>query len=107
MTSKFNNTFDGIVQKTGAGTESFKRDIKKRLQKMWFITISNIVIALLNLLAIRNSWWPESDAFKVLAGFIFLLSAMLILMGLLGLFVVWFQGYTLNRMAEYNKKKNT
>ncbi|MDP3696831.1 MAG: hypothetical protein Q8R55_02250 [Candidatus Taylorbacteria bacterium] len=105
--NEFDSKLDEIVQRTGAGTAPFKKDVKKRLRTMWFITISNAVISLLNLLAIRNAWWPENDASRALAVFIFLLSAMLVLMGLIGLFLVWFQGYVYNKMAEHSKNKKS
>lgn len=105
--SEFNDKFDEIVQRTGAGTEVFKNDVKKRLKTVSITTLISVVTFLLNTLAIRYSWWPESDAFKALAGYIFLLSALLVVMGLLGLFIIWFQGYVYNKMAEYSKNKKS
>ena len=103
--TEFNNKVDEIVKKTGAGTNAFNENLSKRLRLALRITAINCIILLLSFLAILYSWWPESDAFKTLAGFIFLLSAASVVMGLLSIFVTWFSGYAYNKLAEHNNQR--
>ena len=103
--SEFDNKIDEIIQKTGAGTKTFRENLSNRLRLALKLTAINSVIFLLSFLAILYSWWPESDAFKILAGFIFLLSAASVVMGLLAIFVTWLSGYAYNKLAEQNQKR--
>lgn len=103
--TEFNDKVDEIVQRTGAGTDAFKENVNKRFRLILKITAINSVIFLLNFLAILYSLWP-GDAFKTLSGFIFLLSAATIVMGLVSLFIVWLSGYSYNKLAEYNQKRD-
>lgn len=103
--TEFDKKVDEIVERTGAGTDAFKDNVNKRFRLILKITAINSVIFLLNFLAILYSLWP-GDAFKTLAGFIFLLSAATIVMGLVGLFVVWLSGYAYNQLAERKKKRS-
>lgn len=102
--TEFNNKVDEIVQRTGAGTDAFKENVNKRFRFILKITAINFLIFLLNFLAILYSLWP-GDAFKTLAGFIFILSAATVVMGLVGLFIVWLSGYSYNKLAEYSKNR--
>lgn len=102
--SKFDEELDEIVKDTGAGTDEFKKDIRKRLKIAWLVTLSGVIVAGGNFIAILSSWWPESDAFTSLVAYIFVLSFLVIMMGILSLLAVWFQGYGLNKAADYQKK---
>lgn len=103
--TEFNDKVDEIVERTGAGTDAFKENVNKRFRLVLKITTINSVIFLLTFLTIRYSLWPENDAFKTLAGFIFLLSAATVIMGLVGLFVIWLSGYAYNKIAEHHQKR--
>ena len=105
--SEFNDKLDEIIRRTGAGTEAFKSNVRKRFRTVKTLTLVNTIIFLLSYLAIRNSWWPEGDAFKVLAGYILILLAMLIVISLLSLFTIWLIGHAYNKLAEYNNKKKS
>lgn len=102
---EFDNKVDEIVKRIGAGTDAFKENVNKRFRLILKITAINSVIFLLNALAIIYQLWP-GDAFKTLSGFIFLLSAATIVMSLVGLFVVWLQGYAYNKLAKHSQMRN-
>lgn len=102
--TEFDNKVDEIVQRTGAGTGAFRENVNKRFGLILKITAINSVIFLLNALAIIYQLWP-GDAFKTLSGFISLLSAVSVVMGMVGLFVVWLQGYAYNKLAEHSKRR--
>lgn len=102
--TEFDNKLDEMLEKTGAGTDAFKENVDKRFRLILKITVINSVVFFLNALAIIYKLWP-GDAFKTLSGFIFLLSAATIVMGLVGLFVVWLSGYAYNKLAEHNKRR--
>ncbi len=105
--TEFSNKVGEIVHKTGAGTNAFRENLSKRIRLALKLIAINSIIFLLSFLTILYSWWSESDAFKTLAGFIFLLSVASVVMGLLSILVTWLSGYAYNKLAEHNKNRDS
>lgn len=102
--NKFGKEAEATIEQAGVNTEIFQKNARKRLKIMGFIALFNVAAALLNLVAIHNSWLPYGNTSEGLAKFTLLLSYVLIMVWLLGLFVVWHHYYTLNKLSEIADK---
>lgn len=94
---------DKLIEKTGADTDVFRNQVKKGLKVTAWITLSSAIIVVVTILAIYNNWWPDNESFRVLAGFILILSGSFTLLGLLSMFCIEIQGFVLNKLARGRK----
>ncbi len=96
---------DEILEKTKAGTEEFRADVRRRLKRVRLTFLLTALLGLLDLSVIRI-FQPQDEQVRMLLAFIMLLILVMLFFCVLIILGICLESYALNGLARSRKKSN-